>query len=100
MRRQPDDRIHPDNLGMMILDGKRFVVNLRPGVPFNACIEQYDGSLRCWASHNWLDNRAAGVVDGHATQTEGNAFVWKENIRRGPVACVKGDRPLYRVIFP
>ena len=99
-RRQPDNRIHPDNLGMMILNDQRFVINLRPGVPFNACVEEFAGGLRCWASHNWLDNRAAAVVDGFATATEGGSFVWKDEVKRGPVACVKGDHKLYKVIFP
>jgi hypothetical protein len=100
MRRQPDNRVHPENLGMMILNGKRFVVNLRPGVPFNACIEEYDGFLRCWASQNPLDQRAAIIMEGYATKTDGGAFVWNDGVKRGPVACVKGDRPLYRVVFP
>jgi len=99
-RRQPDNRVHPENLGMMILNGQRFVINLRPGVPFNACVEEFDGSLRCWASHNWLDNRAAIVVDGYANKTESGAFIWKDEVKRGPVACVKGDHKLFRVIFP
>jgi len=99
-RRQPDNRIHPENLGMMILGDKRFVINLRPGVPFNACIEEFDGSLRCWASHNWLDNRAAMVVDGYATKTEGGSFTWNNNVKRGRFVCIKGDHELFKVIFP
>ena len=99
-RRQPDNRVHPENLGMMVLNGQRFVINLRPGVPFNACIEEFDGALRCWASHNWLDNRAAMVVDGYATKTDTGAFVWNDDVKRGPVVCVKGDHKLYKVVFP
>ena len=98
-RRQPDNRVHPENLGMMILNGKRFVINLRPGVPFNACIEEFKDSLRCWASYNWLDNRAAMIVDGYATKTETGAFTWNEDVKRGRVACVKGDHKLFKVIF-
>ena len=99
-RRQPDDRIHPENLGMVAMNGKRFVINLRYGVPFNACIEEFDGSLRCWASYNWLDRRAAMLVDGCATKTNSGAFVWNDNIRLGSIACTKGGHDLYRVIFP
>ena len=100
-RRQPDNRIHPGNLGMMILNGRRFVINLRPGVPINACIEEdRNGSLHCWASHKWLDNRAATIVDGHATKTETGAFTWNDEVKRGPLACIKGDHELFKVIFP
>jgi len=99
-RRQPDNRIHPDNLGMMFLNGKRFVINLRAGVPFNACIEEFQGSLRCWASYHWLDNRAAMVVDGNATKTEKDSFVWNDNVKRGAMACVKGNHKLYKIILP
>ncbi len=99
-RRQPDNRIHPENLGMMFLNGKRFVINLRPGVPFNACIEEFDGSLRCWASHNWLDQRAATVVDGYATPGESGSFLWNDDVKRGPRVGIKGDHELFKVIFP
>ncbi len=99
-RRQPDNRIHPENLGMMFLNGKRFVINLRPGVPFNACIEEFQDSLRCWASHHWLDNRAAGVIEGYAALSEGGSFTWNDDVKRGPMACTKGGHKLYKVIFP
>lgn len=81
MRRQPDHRIHMRDLGVLDLNGKRFVINLRPGVPFNACIEEFKGSLRCWASHNWLDDEAAAFVRNNATPTDNNAFVWNEGVR-------------------
>ena len=99
-KRQPDNRIHFENLGMVTLGGKRFVVNLGPGVPFNACIENFKGSLRCWASHRWLDSRAADLVDHFATETDGNAYIWRDEVIQGPVACIKGDRALYTVTFP
>lgn len=99
-RRQPDSRIHSGNLGMVILNGKRFVINLRPGLPFNACIEEIDGALRCWASHRWLDSRAAMIVDGYATKTDGGSFVWNDDVKRGPFVCIKGDHELFKVIFP
>lgn len=99
-QRQPDNRIRLGDLGMMILNGKRFVVNLRPGVPFNACIEEFDGNLRCWASHEWLDTRAAMIVDRLATKTKTGTFVWNDDVRPGPVVCIKGGRRLYRAIFP
>lgn len=98
-RRQPDDRIRPENLGMVTLNGKRFVINLCLGVPFNACIEEFRGFLRCWASYNWLNRSAASLVDGHATQTGTGAFVWNNNVRFSRVSS-KGGHDLYRVIFP
>ena len=100
-RRQPDDRIHPGNLGMMIMGNTRFVVNLRPGVPFNACIEEFrDGALRCWASHAFLNDRAAGIVDKHATQTAKDAFVWNDEVKKGRLASTKGGHQLFKVILP
>lgn len=80
-RRQPDSRIRKHELGSFTLGGKRFVVNLRPGVPRNACIEEFDGSLRCWASHKWLDDRAAEFVLKNATPTDNNAFIWNKGVR-------------------
>jgi hypothetical protein len=99
-KRQPDNRIKRENLGVAIMSGKRFVVNTRPGVPFNACIEEAGGSLRCWASHRWLDDRAALAVVEHATKTETGAFLWNKGVKLGSVACVKGDQRLYKVILP
>lgn len=80
-RRQPDNRIRKYELGSFTMNGKRFVVNLRPGVPRNACIEQFGDALRCWASHRWLDDEAADFVRENSVQTENNAFVWKEGVR-------------------
>lgn len=80
-RRQPDNRIRASELGSLSLNGKRFVVNLRPGVPRNACIEEVNGLLRCWASHRWLDDEAAAFVRENSVKTENNAFVWKEGVR-------------------
>ncbi|MBD3426386.1 MAG: hypothetical protein GF409_04035 [Candidatus Omnitrophica bacterium] len=80
-RRQPDPRIKRDELGSFTMNGKRFVVNLRPGVPRNACIEEFRGDLRCWASHTWLTDEAAAFVRNNATQTENNAFVWLDKVR-------------------
>ncbi len=99
-RRQPDSRIHPGNLGMMFLNDRRFVISLRPGFPFNACIEEVDGQLRCWASHKWLDQRAALIVDNFATKTEGGSYVWNDDVKRGPFVCIKGDHELFKVAFP
>jgi hypothetical protein len=83
-RRQPDNRIHRWELGSWTPVGgtKRFVVNLRRGVPYNACVETFrNGALRCWASHNWLDNEAAAFVRDNATQTDKGAFVWDEGVK-------------------
>jgi len=84
-QRQPDDRIHVKNLGSFTPDGKgkRFVINLKQGVPRNACIEKdRDGVLRCWASHSWLDEEAAAYVRENATfNPEGNSFCWNEGVR-------------------
>lgn len=101
-RRQFDNRVHKHELGMLILgDGKRLVVNLRPGVPFNAVVEQFrNGSLRCWASHAFLDDRAASVVRYNAEEASSNSFVWKDNVKQGTRACVKGGRDLFRVELP
>ena len=98
--RQPDERIGLKDLGMLVLDGKRFVVNLSPGVPFNACIEEVDESLRCWASHRWLDDEAALFVYAAAQKNDSGAFVWDEDVKAGNLACVKGDWALLKVIIP
>lgn len=82
MSLQPDIRIHKRDLASFIIGGKRFVVNGRPGVPRNACVEEFDGALRCWASHQWLDDEAAAYVKAHATYLpENNAFAWKPGVR-------------------
>ena len=99
-KRQPDNRIKRENLGVAIMSGKRFVVNTRPGVPFNACVEEDAGVLRCWASHRWLDDDASEVVEKHATKTETGAFLWDDKVKLGPVACIKSDQKLYRAILP
>lgn len=78
---QPDERIKRHELGSFTLGGKKFVVNLRPGVPRNACIEEFRGALRCWASHTWLNDEAAAFVRENAVLTEQNAFVWKPGVR-------------------
>ena len=82
-KRQPDTRIHKHELGSFTHRGKRFVVNLRPGVPRNACIEEFrKGGLRCWASHTWLDDKAADFVRTNATfNLDKNSFVWKNGVR-------------------
>ncbi len=81
--RQPDTRIHKHELGSLNLGKKRFVVNLRPGVPRNACIEKHRGDrLRCWASHTWLDSRAAAFIRANATyRPKNNAFVWNDGVK-------------------
>ena len=84
-RRQPDNRIHRHELGSFTptVGGRRFVVNLRPGVPRNACIEEFrEGSLRCWASHTWLDDKSADFVRANATYNpDNNSFVWNEGVK-------------------
>ena len=83
--RQPDSRIHKDELGSFTPGNKnsRFVVNLRQGAPRNACIEESrDGPLRCWATHTWLDDEAAEFVRANATFNESqNSFSWNDGIR-------------------
>lgn len=82
MSLQPDPRIGKRDLGAWFHDGKRYVVNARPGVPRNACVEQFDSALRCWASHQWLDDEAANYVRANATYSpEQNAFLWKVGVR-------------------
>ena len=83
MSNQPDQRIHKFELGSFTNNGKRFVVNLRPGVPRNACIERInENSLRCWASHTFLDHKAAKFVEEHAVfNPERNHFTWKEGVK-------------------
>lgn len=79
--RQPDNRIHKHELGSFTCNGQRFVVNLRRGVPRNACVEEFRGKLRCWASRTWLDGQAARFVRQNAEFLEGNnAFVWKDGV--------------------
>jgi hypothetical protein len=84
-RRQPDNRIHKHELGSFTpKPGKtRFVVNLRPGVPRNACVEEFrEGALRCWASHTWLDETAAEYVRNNATfNVDQNSFVWNAGVK-------------------
>ncbi len=84
-RRQPDNRIHKHELGSFTPGGvgRRFVVNLRQGVPRNACVEEFrDGTLRCWASHTWLDDDAADYVRDNASfDAEKNSFTWNEGVK-------------------
>ena len=82
-QRQPDHRIRTHELGSFTSGGTKFVVNLRPGVPRNACIEEFrDGTLRCWASHTWLDDKAADFVRENATyREEQNSFVWNDGVK-------------------
>jgi len=80
-RRQPDRRIRVRDLGSFTINGKRYVVNLRPGVPRNACIEEYDGGLRCWASRTWLDDEAAAFVRDNSEPASHNKFIWNKGIR-------------------
>lgn len=77
---QPDDRIHKNELGFLSLNGKRFVVNTRIGVPRNSVIEDFGGALRCWASRVWLDEEAAAFVRENADfNPGGNNFTWKKD---------------------
>ena len=82
MQPQPDSRVHKNALASFTVAGTRFVVNGRPGVPRNACVEEFDGSLRCWASKAWLDDAAANFVRANATfRPENNCFVWNDGVR-------------------
>lgn len=77
MQIQPDERIGVRDLGYFFFNGRKYVVNRRPGVPHNSCIEEFDGKLRCWASKVWLDDEAAQIVRERATYLpESNAFIW------------------------
>ena len=80
MKAQPDRRIKRHELGSFTRNGKRFVVNIQPGVPRNACIEEFDGYLRCWACYEPLDDDAAQFVRENATFTDNNAFVWNDGV--------------------
>lgn len=101
MRRdQPDNRVHPHELGMWVFGNKRFVVNLRRGVPYNACVEEHKKALRCWASYNYLDHRAATAVDNHATKTEKGTFIWDDDVQRGALVRTQGNHQTFKVIIP
>lgn len=79
---QPDERINTEDLGVLIMNNKRFAVNTRRGQPFNAVIEDFGGALRCWASRIPLTDEAAAFVRKNATfQPEQNNFVWNRDIR-------------------
>ena len=76
-----DNRIQKRDLGSFTVKGTRLVVNLQPGVPRNACIEEVDGVLRCWASREPLDQEAADYVRENAIyRPENNTFVWKDGV--------------------
>lgn len=82
MYAQPDNRIGIRDLGHFFFNGKKYVVNRRPGVPRNACIEEFEGKLRCWASKIWLTDDAAKVVRENATFNEKqNHFTWNDRNR-------------------
>lgn len=75
---QPDRRIHRFELGSFVINGKNFVVNRRRGVPYNAVIEMAGGSMRCWASREYLDDEASKYIREKAEYVpENNAFIWK-----------------------
>lgn len=76
---QPDRRIKIRDLGVFSHNGQRFVINNRPGVPRNACIEEANGYLRCWASHEPLAPEAAEFIRRHADfDPKFNRFTWKD----------------------
>lgn len=82
MQMQPDNRIGVWDLGYYIINGRRYVVNRRPGVPRNAVIEEVDGNLRCWASRIWLTDEAAQFVRQFAThEPNNNSFIWNQGVR-------------------
>jgi len=83
MMQRANHKIHKHELGSFSINGKRFVVNMQPGVPRNACIEEtVDGNLRCWASHTGLDRRAADFVRANATFNPArNHFTWNDGVR-------------------
>jgi hypothetical protein len=69
------------DLGYLYLEGKRFVVNTRPGLPRNACVEEEGGQLRCWASRSPLTAEAESFVRDNASPTGHGTFVWNEGVR-------------------
>ena len=73
---QPDNRISTHDLGYLELNGKRYVIHDKPGCPRNACIERFDGYLRCWACHTVLTDKAAEYVVDTFEETEKGAFVF------------------------
>lgn len=87
--------IEPEELGWTLIQGRPYVVNTRPGVPFNACIEEYDGRLRCWASHAELTAEAARLVESFASPSPTGAFVWRETVPRGVYLGMRGGREVF-----
>ena len=80
--RQPDHRIKQEELKFFRLDKKVFVIHGRPGCPRNACIEEFDGFLRCWACYNPLTDRAARYVRNNFEKTDNGAFIVRK-VRNG-----------------
>lgn len=83
---QPDPRIKVDKIGVLSLGGRRYVIHAARGCPRNACIENFDGHLRCWACHTPLTEEAAAYVRNNAHpkddpqgQKNFDAFVWNDN---------------------
>ena len=79
MTRQPDDRIRRNELGVLSLNGKRYVISTRRGLPRNATVETFAGYLRCWACKKALDEEAAAFVRENADYNpDNNTFAWKK----------------------
>ena len=83
---QPDPRIRIEDLGVFSLGGRRFVLHDRRGCPRNAVVEQFQGTLRCWACHTPLNQEAAEYVRGNAHpkdepqgEKDYDAFVWNDD---------------------
>ena len=73
---QPDPRIRREDLGALNLNGEKYVTHDKVGCPRNACIEEFDGYLRCWACHMPLTSGAARYVRATSKPTDKNSFTW------------------------
>ncbi len=73
--RQPDNRVKREDLKFWKFGGKLFVIHGSRGCPRNACIEEHDETLRCWACHKPLTERAAHYVRKNFVQTDNGAFI-------------------------
>ncbi len=73
--RQPDYRVKREDLKYSRILDNVFAVHRQPGCPSNACIEEVDGFLRCWACHNPLNDRAARFVRKNFVKTDNGAFI-------------------------
>lgn len=59
-------------------NGKGYVIHAAAGCPRNACIEVFEGMLRCCACYRPVAAEAQNLLDINATHNkEMNHFVWK-----------------------